>query len=71
MINAARCCIMRNIPRLVVVSSGAMMRPNSAVYKLLNFVGNGIMEAKIGGEDEVRSLYRYQGVIKTRLGYSV
>ncbi|KAL7486581.1 hypothetical protein ACHAW6_012182 [Cyclotella cf. meneghiniana] len=70
-INAARCSIMRDIPRLVIVSSGAVTRPNSAVYKLLNFVGNGIMEAKIRGEDEVRALYRDQGVIEKGLGYTI
>ncbi|KAL3780835.1 hypothetical protein HJC23_011084 [Cyclotella cryptica] len=70
-INAARCCIQRDIPRLVVVSSGAVTRPNSAVYKLLNFVGNGIMEAKIRGEDEVRELYRNRGVIEKGLGYTI
>jgi dTDP-4-dehydrorhamnose reductase len=68
-INAAKVCIEKNIPRLVVVSSGAVTRPNSAVYKLLNFVGNGIMKAKIDGENEVRALYenkKDQG-----LGYTI
>lgn len=70
-INAAKCCIHNDIPRLVVVSSGAVTRPNSAVYKLLNFVGNGIMEAKIRGEDEVRKLYRNSDVINKGLGYTI
>jgi len=55
----------------VIVSSGAVTRPNSAVYKLLNFVGNGIMEAKIQGEDEVRGLYKSKEVINKGLGYTI
>lgn len=70
-INAAQCCIQRNIPRLVIVSSGAVTRPNSAVYKLLNFVGSGIMEAKIQGEDRVRDLYRANDVLERGLGYTI
>jgi hypothetical protein len=70
-INAAQCCIQKRIPRLVVVSSGAVTRPNSAVYKLLNFVGNGIMEAKIRGEDEVRELYKRREVVDRGLGYTI
>ena len=70
-INAAKCCIQRGIPRLVVISSGAVTRPNSAVYKLLNFVGNGIMEAKIRGEDELRNLYNKKELDDKGLGYTV
>mmetsp|Transcript_17622 Transcript_17622/g.38112 ORF Transcript_17622/g.38112 Transcript_17622/m.38112 type:complete len:255 (+) Transcript_17622:101-865(+) len=70
-INAAQCCIQRNIPRLVIVSSGAVTRPNSAVYKLLNFVGGRIMEAKIQGEDGVRDLYRDKDVLEKGLGYTI
>mmetsp|Transcript_39850 Transcript_39850/g.84933 ORF Transcript_39850/g.84933 Transcript_39850/m.84933 type:complete len:406 (-) Transcript_39850:70-1287(-) len=70
-INAAQCCIQRNIPRLVIVSSGAVTRPDSAVYKLLNFVGGGIMEAKIQGEDGVRELYRDKATTERGLGYTV
>ena len=70
-INAAKICIQKNIPRLVIVSSGAVTRPNSAVYKLLNFVGNGIMEAKIRGEDEVRNLYNSKDLIDRGLGYTI
>ena len=70
-INAAKICIQKNIPRLVVVSSGAVTRPNSAVYKLLNFVGNGIMEAKIRGEDEVRNLYKSKDLMDKGLGYTI
>eukprot|EP00581_Thalassiosira_minuscula_P009992 CAMPEP_0183709858 /NCGR_PEP_ID=MMETSP0737-20130205/5821_1 /TAXON_ID=385413 /ORGANISM="Thalassiosira miniscula, Strain CCMP1093" /LENGTH=392 /DNA_ID=CAMNT_0025938071 /DNA_START=35 /DNA_END=1213 /DNA_ORIENTATION=- len=70
-INAAQCCIQRNIPRLVIVSSGAVTRPDSSVYKLLNFVGGGIMEAKIQGEDAVRELYRDSSLVNKGLGYTV
>ena len=70
-INAAQCCIQRNIPRLVIVSSGAVTRPNSPVYKLLNFVGSGIMEAKIQGEDGVRDLYHDNTIMEKGLGYTI
>ncbi|KAL3799096.1 hypothetical protein ACHAWO_005368 [Cyclotella atomus] len=70
-INAGKVCIEKNIPRLVVVSSGAVTRPNSAVYKLLNFVGNGIMKAKIDGENEVRALYNNQKLIDQGVGYTI
>jgi len=70
-INAAQCCIQRNIPRLIIVSSGAVTRPNSPVYKLLNFVGSGIMEAKIQGEDGVRDLYHDKALMDKGLGYTV
>lgn len=70
-INAAQCCIQRNIPRLIIVSSGAVTRPNSAVYKLLNFVGGRIMEAKIQGEDGVRDLYHDNDVVERGLGYTI
>mmetsp|Transcript_17426 Transcript_17426/g.32659 ORF Transcript_17426/g.32659 Transcript_17426/m.32659 type:complete len:425 (-) Transcript_17426:127-1401(-) len=70
-INAAQCCIQRNIPRLIVVSSGAVTRPNSPVYKLLNFVGGGIMEAKVRGEDGARELYREDGARRKGLGYTI
>jgi len=70
-LNAARACIEHNIARLVVVSSGAVTRPDSAVYKLLNFVGSGIMEAKIRGEDGMRELYAQPRVVQRGLGYTV
>jgi uncharacterized protein YbjT (DUF2867 family) len=65
---AAAACIKGNIPRYVVVSSGAVTRPDSAVYKLLEFAGKGIMSAKISGEDKVRSLY---ATSPKGLGYTV
>ena len=56
-VDAAKLCIECGVKRYVVVSSGTVTRPDSAVYQLLNVVGKGIMEAKIKGEDEVRRLY--------------
>ena len=70
-ISAAQACIAAKVPRLVVVSSGTVTRPDSAVYKLLNTVGKGIMEAKIQGEDEVRALYSDPSVRAQNLGYTV
>lgn len=71
LVNAAQACIAANVPRLVVVSSGTVTRPDSAVYKLLNTVGKGIMEAKIQGEDQMRELYAAPNVISNGLGYTV
>lgn len=68
---AAQACIAAKIPRLVIVSSGTVTRPDSAVYKLLNTVGKGIMEAKIQGEDEVRALYAAPDVRNQGVGYTV
>lgn len=70
-LNAAKACIQNNIPRLVIVSSGTVTRPDSAVYKLLNFVGKGIMEAKIQGEDAVREMYAQADCRNKGLGYTV
>jgi nucleoside-diphosphate-sugar epimerase len=70
-INAARCCIERRIPRFVVVSSGAVSRPDSSVYLLLNTVANGIMEAKIQGEDAIRDMYRDPRLVESGIGYTV
>jgi uncharacterized protein YbjT (DUF2867 family) len=68
---AAQACIANNVPRFIVVSSGTVTRPDSAVYKLLNVVGRGIMEAKIQGEDAVRELYANPDMIAKKLGYTV
>lgn len=70
-INAAKVCIDFNIPRLVVVSSGSVSRPDSSVYQFLNLVGKGIMEAKIQGENEVRKLYANPNIIQKGLGYTI
>jgi hypothetical protein len=70
-VHTAKCCIANNIPRLVIVSSGTVTRPDTAVYKLLNFAGKGIMEAKIQGEDRLRELYSDPAVLEKKLGYTV
>ncbi|KAG7353757.1 NmrA family protein [Nitzschia inconspicua] len=56
LVNVAKACIEAKVPHLVIVSCGGVTRPDSAVYKFLNLLG-GIMEEKIKGEDDVRSLY--------------
>ena len=56
LVNTARACVDAKVPRLVVVSSGAVTKPSSPVYLFLNLFG-GIMAEKIAGEDAVRALY--------------
>lgn len=56
LINVAKACIANQVPRLVVVSSGAVTKPLSPVYLFLNLFG-GIMRAKVEGEQEVARLY--------------
>uniref|UniRef100_A0A7S2B6B5 NAD(P)-binding domain-containing protein n=1 Tax=Octactis speculum TaxID=3111310 RepID=A0A7S2B6B5_9STRA len=68
---AAEACLAADIGRYVVVSSGTVTRPDSAVYKLLEFAGKGIMSAKIAGEDKVRSLYADPAVVTKGLGYTI
>ena len=70
-IETAKACIAAQVPRLVVVSSGTVTRPDSGVYKLLNTLGKGIMEAKIQGEDQVRDLYSNPAVLSKNLGYTI
>lgn len=57
LVNVAKACIDQKIPHLVIVSSGAVTKPESPVYKFLNLFGN-IMEEKIRGEDRVRNMYQ-------------
>jgi uncharacterized protein YbjT (DUF2867 family) len=56
LVAVANACIDAKVKQLVIVSSGAVTKPNSPVYLFLNLFGN-IMEQKILGEDTVRSLY--------------
>lgn len=70
-INAAKACIAADVNRLVIVSSGGVSRPDSAIYKLLNFAVKGVMEAKIQGEDAVRELYASPDVLAKNLGYTI
>lgn len=58
--NAARACLEAKVPRLVIVSSGGVSKPDSLVYKGLNLFGR-IMDAKIEGEDAVRAMYAKSG----------
>lgn len=54
--NVAKACIQLQIPRLVVISSGAITRPDSLGYKITNLFGN-IMSYKLQGEDALRADY--------------
>jgi NAD(P)H-binding len=70
-LNTAEACIAADVQRLVVVSSGGVSRPDSAIYKLLNFAVKGVMEAKIQGEDGMREMYAAPSVLEKKLGYTV
>jgi hypothetical protein len=67
----AKLCIASEVPRLVLVSSGGVSKPTSPVYLFLNTVANGIMKAKIDGEDGMRRLYAASGVSDKGLGYTI
>lgn len=54
--NAAKECVRLKIPRLVVISSGAVTRPDSLGYKITNLFGN-IMEYKVKGETGLKAVY--------------
>jgi NAD(P)H-binding len=72
-IAAARACIAHDVPRFVLVSSGAVTRPDSSIYLILNSFGK-IIEAKIAGEDAVRAMYAHEQVTGkdgNNLGYTV
>ena len=71
LVNCAKLCIEKSVPRLVVVSSGGVSKPSSAVYIFLNLAPNGIMDAKIAGEDAVRKLYAAPELIEKNIGYTV
>ena len=71
LVNCAKLCIEKSVPRLVVVSSGGVSKPSSAVYIFLNLAANGIMDAKIAGEDAVRRLYAAPGLADKNIGYTV
>lgn len=57
--------------RLVIVSSCAVTRTNLVVYNLLNFVGGGMMEAEIQGEDRVRELYHDKARMERGFGHTI
>lgn len=70
-IECARLCIENGVPRMVLVSSGGVSKPTSAVYLFLNVAAGGIMDAKIRGEDTMRSLYAAPGLSAKNVGYTV
>jgi len=70
LVNVAKACIECNVPRLVIVSSGGVSKPDSPVYLFLNIFGN-IMEEKIRGEDAVREMYKSLPSGKNGLSYTV
>ena len=70
-IACAELCIATSVPRLVLVSSGGVSKPKSAVYLFLNTVAGGIMDAKIAGEDRLRRLYAAPAVASRGVGYTV
>lgn len=55
--NVAKECVRLKIPRLVVVSSGAITRPDSLGFKITNLFGN-IMNYKLQGENALRNAYK-------------
>mmetsp|Transcript_17837 Transcript_17837/g.60626 ORF Transcript_17837/g.60626 Transcript_17837/m.60626 type:complete len:340 (-) Transcript_17837:87-1106(-) len=54
--NIASACVSQKVPRLVVVSSAAVSKPDSVGYKVTNLFG-GIMTQKYEGEQALRSVY--------------
>ena len=70
-VTCAKLCIASDVSRLVLVSSGGVSKPTSAVYLFLNVAAGGIMDAKISGEDQLRALYAAPGVAKRGVGYTV
>ena len=71
LVEVAKLCIEQKVKRLVVVSSGGVSKPSSAVYIFLNVAAGGIMDAKISGEDTLRKMYAAEGVPETGVGYTV
>jgi uncharacterized protein YbjT (DUF2867 family) len=54
--NVAKECVRLKIPRLIVISSGAITRPNSLGFKITNLFGR-IMEYKLKGELALKAAY--------------
>lgn len=54
--NTAKAALDNQVPRLVVVSSGAVTRPESIGFKITNVFGR-IMDYKIAGEEAMREAY--------------
>eukprot|EP00904_Undaria_pinnatifida_P004351 jgi/Undpi1/13917/HiC_scaffold_9.g03568.m1 len=55
-LNTARACVELGVPRLLVVSSGAVTKPDSIGFKVTNIFGN-IMTLKRKGEVELEEIY--------------
>jgi len=67
----SKLCIASEVPRLVLVSSGGVSKPKSAVYLFLNVAAGGIMDAKISGENQMRQLYAADGLAQKKVGYTI
>jgi len=70
LINIAKLSIANKVPRLVVISSGAVTKPLSPVFLFLNLFG-GIMQAKFEGENELKRLYNSPEAKSARLSYTI
>jgi len=55
--NVAKECVRLNVPRLVVISSGAITKPQSLGFKITNLFGN-IMNEKLAGENSLIETYK-------------
>lgn len=66
--NVAKECIRLKVPRLVVISSGAVTKPDSLGFKITNLFG-GIMDLKLKGENSMKQLYAANG--DSSLSYAV
>lgn len=55
-VNVANECVRLKVPRLVVISSGAVTRPDSLGFKITNLFG-GIMDYKLKGEMGLKVAY--------------
>ena len=55
--NVAKECVRLKVPRLVVISSGAITRPDSLGFKFTNVFGR-IMEYKLLGENALKDVYK-------------
>ena len=66
--NVARECVRLGVPRLVVISSGAITRPDSLGFKITNLFGN-IMNFKLQGEKALQETY--EAAKNDKLGYVI
>lgn len=66
--NVAKECVRLGVPRLVVISSGAITRPDSLGFKITNLFGN-IMNFKLMGEKALKEAY--DAANNDKLGYII